>query len=632
MDAYDFGSTMDLDNSMDYTQQVDQYQNGATDQDISADYTQQDALYTLLDELSDQYHNGVSTVSDQDFDTLVDYYESKYGTYEQTGVLPRGEQVPLPYYLTGLEKIKDPKQLELWSTKNPGPYVVEDKIDGITLLYTRDRLYTRGKDGIGKDVSHLFGTIQLPTLDQDIAVRGELVMLEKDFAKYSETYSNARNLVSGVVNAKEAYNPDIARDMRFIAYQIMGTDAPAADQIMRLGEMGFETPWAALVDILDFGHLKQLYQDRVAAAPYKMDGLVVYQNTPNAYPTEGLPKYIMAFKVAGQAVETTVTHVTWEPSKDRLLKPVVHYTPVVLSGVKLEKASGDNARYILNSKIGPGAKILVTRSGDVVPRIVAVLKPATVVAWPTVPCVWNVSQTDLMLTEDTPEVQAARIHHFFDTLGIKKVGLHRAKAFVADGLVTVDDIVDATPKRLAQVVGIGRYLCKHIYDQIRSAPLPRIMAATGIFPGVGVKRFEAILQAYPDLLSMLRDPVDVLTARLQEILGFSQLGAYIASRLHIFADWLDRHPQVCSSPLVVISHDERPQPLAGKTFVFSGFRDTDLKHEVEALGGRIVSNVSRKTTMLVMKDVQDKKGKAVRALELGIPLISKDDFIEYIRA
>jgi NAD-dependent DNA ligase len=93
-------------------------------------------LRQVLDHLSEHYHNSVALVSDSTFDRLVDIYEAKFGKYEQVGAVPRGEKVTLPYYLTGLDKIRTEKELTLWAKKCPGPYVLEDKVDGLTLLYT----------------------------------------------------------------------------------------------------------------------------------------------------------------------------------------------------------------------------------------------------------------------------------------------------------------------------------------------------------------------------------------------------------------------------------------------------------------------------------------------------------------
>lgn len=614
-------------------------------------------LRQILDQLSEHYHNSIALVSDSTFDRLVDIYEAKFGKYEQIGAEPRGEKVTLPYYLTGLDKIKTEKELSCWAKKYPGPYVLEDKIDGLTLLYTITngvkKLYTRGRNGVGKDVSHLIPDLKLPSIETNLAVRGEIVMTEKTFKRVGQGFSNARNLVSGIINSKDNYKPELARELTFFAYQIMDSTATPEQQILQLKSLGFEIPWTVVSPVLNFSQLEQIYLARKAQAPYMMDGLVIYQNQCNAYPTEGLPKHIIAFKMIGEIAEVMVTQVIWKASKDRLLKPVVHYQPIFLSGAHLERATAHNARYVVLNKIGPGAKIIITRSGDTIPYVVTVLEPA---AEPSLPdprkhgeYTWNENQVEFVLKQDNAQVFAAKIEHFLDKLEIKNVGPLRVKAFVDYGLISVYDVLTATPERLAQIDRIGPVLANSIYQEIQSkingVPLARIMSACGVFPGIGEKRFASIIQAYPNLLSMAQEPPQVLEERIRQVKGFKKLAAEIANRMSTFADWLDRHPMIrVEIPNISPAQDTETlltivgkapqiaQTLTGMTIVFSGFRDKELQEAIEARGGRVTTSVSRNTSMLIMKDVNKRKGKANKALAIGIPIIAREEFIaKYIQ-
>lgn len=611
-------------------------------------------LRQVLDHLSEHYHNDVSLVSDNTFDQLVGIYESKFGKYEQTGMLPRGEKVSLPYYLTGLDKIKTEKELNLWMSKCSGPYVLEDKIDGLTLLYTISngvkKLYTRGRNGIGKDVSHVIPDLKLPTINTDLAVRGEIVMIDDTFKQVGQGFSNARNLVSGIFNSKDNYKPELARELTFIGYQIMDSIETPEQQILQLRNMGFNIPWAATSLDLNVNQLEQIYLTRKTQAPYKMDGLVIYQNHPNVYPTEGLPKHIIAFKTMSETAETVVTQVIWKASKNRLLKPVIHYQPVVLSGATLERTNGDNARYIVLNKIGPGAKIIITRSGDVIPRIVSVVQPANQIAFPDPQehgeYTWNESQVEFILKADNSQVLAAKIEHFLTKLEIRNVGPLRVKAFVDSGLTSIYHVLTATPERLTQIDRIGPILANQIYqdihNKINGVSLARIMAACGVFPNIAEKRFNTIIQVYPNLLSMVNDPVNVLTERIQQIKGFNELAAEIAIKLPIFANWLSQHPMIRIEELtqptinsnetlltIVSTAQVITQTLTGMVIVFSGFRDKELEGAIEMRGGRVRSSISKNTTMLVMKDINDRKGKANEAINKGIPLVAKEEFINH---
>jgi DNA ligase (NAD+) len=478
-------------------------------------------------------------------------------------------------------------------------------------------------------------------------------MTEETFKRVGQGFANARNLVSGIINAKDSYKPELARELTFIAYQIMDSTATPEQQVLQLKSLGFTIPWAAVNPVLDFAQLEQIYLTRKAQAPYMMDGLVIYQNQCNAYPTEGLPKHIIAFKMMGETAEVIVTQVIWKASKDRLLKPVVHYQSIFLSGAHLERATAHNARYVVLNKIGPGAKIFITRSGDTIPYVVSVLEPA---AEPSLPdpqehgeYTWNENQVEFVLKQDNAQVLAAKIEHFLDKLEIKNVGPLRVKAFVDSGLISIYHVLTATPDRLAQIERIGPVLANQIYQEIQTkingVSLARIMGACGVFPGIGERRFTSIIQAYPNFLSMARESPQVLVERIQQVKGFKKLAAEIAIRMSTFADWLDQHPmirvgtpnappaQATGTLLTIVGQAPQiAQTLTGMTIVFSGFRDKELEGAIEARGGRVTTSVSRNTSMLIMKDVNDRKGKANKALAKGIPLVAREVFIaQYIR-
>src|SRR5665648_188604 len=124
-----------------------------------------------LEQLADAYESGNPLVDDATYDALVDIYEARFGEYKRVGAPVRGQKVRLPYYLSSVRaKIKTPKQLSLWAAQYPGPYVLEDKIDGLTLLFTSTmergrrvyRLYTRGDSVEGLEVSHMIDALPIP--------------------------------------------------------------------------------------------------------------------------------------------------------------------------------------------------------------------------------------------------------------------------------------------------------------------------------------------------------------------------------------------------------------------------------------------------------------------------------------
>ncbi len=601
----------------------------------------------LLDFLGDAYHNNESLVSDEIYDALMAIYEAKFAPYTRVGADPKKEKVDLPYYLGSLRKLKEEAELSSWMATYPPPYIVEDKIDGLTLLYTsfqgQRRLYTRGGGYEGLDVSHLLNYVHFPapSVTGDIAVRGEIVLTKEAFARVGAGFKNARNLASGVIGSKKSFNPVIASAMSFYAYHILNSNQTPEGQLQQLLTMGFLIPCPTIAASLTKATLTAYFDGRKLQAPYEVDGLVIYSNLALPYPTGDNPKHVVAFKTPTETVVTKVTEVTWEASKDRLLKPIVHYTPVMLSGAELSRASGYNARFIETNQIGPGAQIVITRSGDVIPKILAVIQPAP--GGPSFPnpstvgiYTWNSNRVEFLLTEDTAEVMTNRLLYFIRGLDIKNVGRERLRVLVDSGIKTTTQLINATPQQLAVIgPGLSQQLYESLREKLSNVPLGTLMAATEFFPHLSEKRFDAILEVYPNLLEWAyADPASI-AAQIRQVKGFDNLADDVAYNLRSFADWLRTNPSI----MVRSTTPQGPSAvqgvsgvvsanLQGKTVVFSGFRDKDLESQIKARGGKVSTSVSGNTSFVILKQIspENMKGKAQEAQKRGVSLISKEDF------
>lgn len=607
----------------------------------------------LLKFIADYYHNNISLISDAIFDTLVDIYEAKYGPYKIVGAEPTGQKADLPYYLGSLRKIKNEPELISWLKKFPGPYIIEDKIDGLTLLlvYTSNirgkptiNLYTRGGGTRGTDVSHLAPYLNLPVINENIIIRGEIVMTKSSWSRVRGDHKNPRNLASGIVNAKKHFDPRLAQELTFYPYKILTENLTPMEDIVKLMNLGFKVPSPSSAQTLTYKILEDHFKQRKIEAPYEIDGLVIYQDVAIEYPVGKDPLHVVAFKLPTESGITTVLDVVWEASKNRLLKPVIHYQPITLSGATLQKASGYNARFIITNKIGPGSIIEVTRSGDVIPRVIKVLRPAP--GGPKYPnpaihgkYAWNETQVEFVVLEDNNQVIANQLEAFLTKIGVKGIGPGRIKVIVQAGVKSIGDLIRVKPEQLMNIPGIGVTIANQLYNdlhqKITNISPPTIMAASGIFPNIGERRFEAIFTVYPDFLNWTRQDLNAIANVIANIKGFNVLAVEIAKNLPTFDNWLRQHPeitiQIPTQPVILAGQEQQPtvvtQSLAGMTIVFSGFRDKQLEGRIKERGGRVTSSVSRNTSLLVLKDVTDLKSKGQKAQRLGITLISKEDFI-----
>lgn len=592
----------------------------------------------VLKYLDEQYHNGVAVVTDQSYDDLVDLYEDRFGTYSELGAPPRGEKVPLPYYLGSLRKVKTPEELARWTQQFPGPYVIEDKVDGVTWLYVilngRRYLYTRGGGSEGLDISHMIEAVpSLPKLNRDIAVRGEGVIPTEAFQRIGQGFTDPRNMIAGMGNRKESFDPQMAREIHFIAYRIMDSNDSPEAQLMQLQSLGFQVPWAVLAQTITVPELDALLEMRRQQAPYDIDGLVIKQNRPDLeYPAgEQKPRHSIAYKGVFPTADVTVREVEWTASKDRLLIPVVVYESVFLSGGNLQRASAAHANFIIDEKIGPGARIRIMRRGKTIPHVEEVLVPAEQPSLPnpevTGPYIYN--GLDLVLLQDNPEVWASRMEHFVNTLGIRGLGPGRIMNLVQAGVHNIHTLLSLTPQQLAQVPGLGPNLAQQIYQELhqktQQVPLARLMAASNVFPGIGTRRTELIVEALPQILQLAGHPQ--LVQAIQQIPGFNQLAHEFAARLPQFIQWLQQHPMITYQEPQLFQSNPDYMTLQGQTVVFSGFRDKELEEQIKARGGKVTSAVSKNTTMLVVKDPNDMTAKPQRAQQLGIPIVPREEFV-----
>jgi DNA ligase (NAD+) len=608
---------------------------------------------SLLEFLAEAYHNDESLVSDQIYDELIDIYEAKYGPYTAVGApvehLPSGVKVDLPYYLGSLRKVKKVNELTNWMANYRGPYLIEDKIDGVTILFVSEtvngrrinKLYTRGAGHRGLDVSHLLNYVPFPAINEDIAIRGELVLHKDAFARVGAGFKNPRNLVSGIVTAKKQFQPELAREFRYYGYRIMDDDSTPEDQIVRLMGMGFAVPNPVVTNELSYDILANYFKDRNAIAPYEMDGLVIYQNEALPYPDNADPRHVIAFKVEGASAVTTVTGVYWEASQHNKLKPTILYEKVFLSGADLGRASGYNARYIMNNNIGPGAKILLTRSGDVIPKIKSVLEPAP--GGPAYPdpqefgeYTWNRNHVELILTTENNQVIVNKLKHFLDHLDVGGFGPGRIKIVVENGVRNIYDLLMLTPAQMATMPGIGDKVATTFYEnlhqKIQNIPAPKLLDASGVFPNIGERRFEMIFTKYPNFLELASLPKEQLVQTITDIESFgSILANEIADRLPVFVQWLHEHPMISIAQPQIKSVSAN-DPLIGVNVVFSGFRSKPMEQQIKDRGGEVKTAVSRNTNFIIMKDVSNKQGKAMEADRLNqegkaqIELISGPDF------
>jgi len=549
-----------------------------------------------------------------------------------------GGSAPLPYQMWSMDKIKpDTDALVKWTKKYKGPYVISCKVDGVSGLYTTEgpepKLYTRGDGITGQDVSHIIPYLKLPT-QKNITIRGEFIITKALFqSKYANTFANPRNFVAGVIN-KKTIDADKYRDLSFVIYEVIEPRLKPSEQLKFLAtlekEKDIEIIKREILPLVKNELLSDLLIQWRADYAYEIDGLICMNDAVYPRPT-GNPDYAFAFKMvlSDQVAESLVVDVIWTPSKDGYLKPRVQIDPITLGGVTIEYATGFNASFIHDNKIGVGALIRLIRSGDVIPHITEVIQPASAPLMPDPATYeWNDTHVDIVLIDkaDNHVVKEKNITGFFTNIGVDGLASGNVRRIMHAGYDTIPKIIAMTKDQLLAVEGFQEKMAQKIhfgiYSKLQEVALPELMHATNIFGrGFGTKKLASILNELPTILqtSNDNDKVKLIT----NVPGMAKTTAVkFVDNIDEFLEFMKEAKltdKLHYTPHAVVATSH---PLYQKKYVMTGFRDKDLIAQLDAVGAEQATSVSKNTFVVIVKDLSESTGKVDEARKLNIPIMT----------
>lgn len=622
-------------------------------------------LERLLDRLDKAYHTDMDPlISDDDYEEIKDYYADKYPKSKRlnkTGhkIGNKQEEVKLPNFMPSLQKIKpDTKEFDKYVDTYIGPYVLTDKLDGISLQVVYEggkpvAIYTRGDGTMGKDVTRHIKNFKIPkriSTKARLAVRAEAILKDSVFdKKFSKdnggNYTAARNTAGGFINNTKGDSPGL-KHVDVVVYEMLegpNSNKKLSTQLKYLESLGFDVVKHRVVKSIDSAKLSKYYASRIKASPYEIDGIVVAHNEPYKR-TASLPKHAKAFKENSRAdmKDVTVTHVDWQMSKGGKIIPRIFYKKTSLGGVSNDKATGHNAFFIINgfrlkeqklnkpvNPIGPGAVVRIVRSGKVIPHIVEVLKPARgrKPQMPAVPYVLRGADA-YYSGEKHGDTHAKQITHFFVTIGVDGLKLSSVKKLIGAGYDTVKRIMMATESELSQIEGVGPVKAKQWTRQIKMKTkklTPALVAdASAIFIGFSRSRLDTIFESLPsNVYKVLDAPKAKVISKIKTIGGFNKLADEFANHLPAFRRFLDELDiKIANTPKKAAPKTGK---LSGLFITFTGVRDKALQASIEDQGG-VVQDMKASTNMLIIKDESYTSSKVDKAQAKGTPVLTLAEF------
>lgn len=628
-------------------------------------------LIDLIKTLNQYYYIGSeeskkSLVSDNQYDIIKEYIEKKYpdinsDTISHTSTnVKRVERnkVKLPYELWSMDKIKpDTDSVKKWIKKYNGPYVVSCKLDGISALYvsgessSESKLYTRGNGREGQDISHLIPYIiwknkSLNDFETDFVLRGEIIIKSQVFEeKYKDTFANPRNFVAGIVN-KKTLDANLLIDLDFVPYEVIKPQLKPSDQFKFIKDEWISNPVQyKIMENINNDNLSQTLLEWRDTYEYEIDGIIVVDDNIYERPSKN-PDYAFAFKmvISDKIAEAKVLDVIWTPSKDGYLKPRIRIEPIKLDGVVIEYATGFNAQFIDENKIGVGSLITIRRSGKVIPHIVNVVEPAEKSMMPNLNYTWTESGVDIVLVDSEYDkiVKQKNILGFFRGIGVDGIGPGNIKRIIDSGFDSVPKIIAMTKDDFLKVEGFkektAEKLFNSINDKISKSKIYTLMAASNLFGrGFGETRFQAILNMYPDILTSTLTNSEKIKL-LENVDGIAKLTAKrFVDSISKFNEFMNNAGlehilynvvSVKDSDSKQHSDSKKDSELSGKKIVMTGFRNKELSEKLKKIGAIVSESVNKNVFVVLVKNKDEDTTKAELARQNNIPLMLVDDFIK----
>lgn len=639
--------------------------------DIKLIKTQKD-LVEILTYANEVYRNSETTViSDKLYDELEDKLKEKNPKHpflKKIGAPITEDKVTLPFYMGSLDKIKDDSiNLDKWKAKYKDAYVISDKLDGNSgmIVYYSDGtigLYTRGNGTEGQDISRLIKDLSLPnftTIKENFkeaqsqlksktilaAFRGELIISRQNWNQISSIGANARNVVAGILHSKKP-EPEIVNKVDFVIYELLYPSFEPSLSFKKISECGFKTVYNRYLTEgeLNIENLSNTLLQRRNNSDYEIDGIVVYHNHAYKIVKGKNPANGFAFKsiLTQEEAEVIIKDIEWNVSKDGFIKPTVIFDPINLNGVVIKRATGFNAGFIEKNNIAQGSKIIIIRSGDVIPHILRVVEPSPTAksGLPTdIDYEWNETHVDIIVKSklDNKEIKIKTLEHFAGKLDIKYVAHGIIVKFVEAGFDTIPKFLKIKVSDILKIEGFKKTSAEKIYqsiqETIKKLTCVDLMSASNIFGrGIGTKKLKIIADAFPEIYDMKLPNKEELENT--NTIGTATAEAFLKG-IPKFFELLKEIDIKCITNKPTSSEKSKSKSKSNTQYdftnmkiIFTGFRSKELEKIIENNGGKITTSISKNTTLVVAEDINESGSKLQKARDIGIKIISKSDFIK----
>ena len=589
--------------------------------------------------------------------------------YEVVSALPK-ERHEKP--MLSLNKTKSVEELADWLGGQTG--LLSWKMDGLTIVLTYQngtlvKAVTRGNGEIGEVITanaKAFVNVPLNISYQgELILRGEAIIRYSDFEKINEQiedvdakYKNPRNLCSGSVRQ---LNSEITaqRQVHFYAFSLVKADGidfknSRKEQFEWLKTQGFEVVEYHEVTKETLPETVKMYSEAIAENDTPSDGLVLLYDDiaygQSLGRTAKFPRDSIAFKWADEIQETKLLYIEWSASRTGLINPVAVFEPVELEGTTVSRASVHNISIMEALELGAGDRITVYKANMIIPQIADNLTRSGVRDIPEV-CPVCGGQTEVRQLNDVkslyctnPDCQAKKIKSFTlftsrDALNIAGLSEATLEKFIGVGMIhEYADIfhLDRHQEEIVEMDGFGQKSYDNLIAAAEKAShttLPRMVYGLGV-AGIGLANAKMICRHFKNDFEAMRH------ATVEELVEIDGIGEVLAQAwAAFFSD--GKNNAIVDHLLAELtfeagdeeSSEDADETFAGMNFVITGslehFKNRkELQELIERRGGKVTGSVTSKTNYLINNDVASSSSKNKKARELGVPILSEEEFLK----
>lgn len=565
--------------------------------------------------------------------------------------------------------------------------VITPKFDGLSIQkeISSGKSWTRGNGLVGQICTDKMAKISSNVTGFDRGfIRGEVLFTQKSWAKFSQQnpdYKNPRNTATGWINGD--YKEETP--YHYLSYMCYELYASGMDKLQELLELNSKVNTVDCPLLISpFSRLTEENLEKLFitwSEQFPIDGLVIDINS-SEYRTgqeaNGNPIYARAYKHPNftEKKQTKITEIEYHVNRNGVVTPILHIEPVELAGATITKVNGINMSYVYDWFLCPGTTITIVRSGEVIPKVIEsrgckipfreefksdkeyqnaykyavelfqelvhssdesikdyhkFMESSHICPFCDTPLQWDLTQTNLVCPNVGCEERKIQwIADFFKILGVENVKETSFRQLYHNGLNTWDKLLKISAEDLINIDGwaiqsalmFEREMNKIRYEGV---PCARLFHASGFFGGLGEKTLQLIIDN-------LKNPFflpDTFTeqSKIEELISIKGISEISAKQ---YLSGLGKYEAVNGfDSLVKITYIKTPQKkegkLSGQKIAFSGFRDADLKKRLELAGAIVEDNMTKSTTMLIVKDKGQTSSKTQKAMQMGIPIYSQKE-------